>query len=459
MNIYIFLAFTMVGVIIYYLTPARYRKYFLLLYSIIFYSVCSLGYLGLLLMETVLSFIVGRRIENCVKLKQDKKSKVWLAAGIVVVVAILCIFKYFNFFIGAFQLSFAELILPVGISYYSFKILSYIIDVYHGKCASENSLINYGIYIMFYPHLLCGPIARPGKMLEQLKADLSYDDALISKGLVLIISGLFKKVVIADRLAAYVNTVFQTPSSYPSIALILGAIFFAIQLYCDFSGYSEIAIGTTNLFGLKCESNFSRPYLSRNIRDFWKRWHISLSSWLKDYIYIPLGGNRVSAWRRSFNVLITFLICGIWHGSQWHYVVWGIYHGLLNIFSGTANKKEGKIRSIFNWILTMMFVTLGWIFFRANSLTNALEYIWLMISRFSIGYNEIVNSIIIFTGDNTSIAYCVILALLLLLLFLKEIFEEYDKKGKESALWTGIFLFCIILLGITGNSSFLYANF
>ena len=458
-NTYYILLYTLGALGIYYLVPERFRKGELVCAGALFYLLCDYRYFLLLFAEIGISFYVGARIHTAVTDGRKRSAKRWLSVGIICVLSVLGFFKYYGFFVDKFSLSSVSVALPLGISYYSFKILSYLIDIYTGKRKKETSFVGYSVYIAFFPHLLSGPIVRSEGMLEQLSSGLRYDSELFSQGCILIISGLFKKAVIADRLGDYVNQVFSRPSSYPALALWMGAVFYTVQLYCDFAGYSEIAVGSTRLFGIKCESNFVRPYLAQNMQDFWRRWHVSLSSWLRDYIYIPLGGNRVGRWRKVRNVMLTFLACGIWHGGQWHYLLWGTYHGICNVVTRRKNKSAGIVRRAANRFCTMMLVLFGWIFFRADSVGRALEYIKLMFLHLSFSYNDIIASILIFTQDNTSISYCILIFLMVLLMFVKELLEENNKKGKDSLLWTGIFLFCILMYGYTGASSFLYANY
>ncbi len=456
-NIYLFLVYAFSAVTVFYCLPEKYRKYWLSVVSLLFYILCDLRYFLLTVAETGAGFFIGKKIGQAVKDENKKAAKRYLVSGVAGVAGILVLFKYYGFFARSFSFLPSKLLLPLGISYYSFKILSYLIDIYWKKRESGEFWC-YAAYILFFPQLLCGPIVRSERMMEQIEAGPVYSGDMCAQGCVLILSGLFKKVVIADRLAGYVDTVFADPAGYPSLALLMGAVFFSVQLYCDFAGYSEIAAGVTGLFGLKCEKNFARPYLARNVREFWRRWHISLSSWLRDYIYIPLGGSRVSRVKRARNVMITFLACGMWHGGQMHFLLWGMYHGLLNIMAFKASEGN-RIKQIAAWLGTLVLVVIGWVFFRAESMGDAFRYLWLLVSDFSIRYHEIADSVIIFTGNNTSISSIMILFVLAALLFVKEYLEEYKKKGYDSLLWSGIFFFGIVMFGFTGNSSFLYANF
>lgn len=445
-NIYYILIFSVIGLIIYYCIPQKIRSHILFLECLIFYAICDYKFLLLLIIEVFISWLLA--------LKIDKKR---LCVGIFFTILILFIFKYFNFFINCFNISFNKILLPLGISYYSFKIISYLYDVYSNKRNSEPSFITYSVYVLFFPQLICGPITRSNSITEQIKKGLTFNKKMFCNEITRIIEGLFMKTVIADRCSYYVNIVFDNPDNFPSLALILALLLYSVQLYCDFSGYSLIAQGLTNCYGFDCINNFQRPYLAINIRDFWKRWHISLSSWLRDYVYIPLGGNRCSTIRKWCNVLITFVICGIWHGSSFHYFIWGAYHGILNNLT-PKNRNYGKITKIFIRIVTIFLVILGWLIFRTNSIESVIKYIKRIISCFSVSYQSITETILPFTGDNTAIAYILTLFLMILLLIIKEIIEEKEEKPL-SLIWTLLFIILTVFLGITGTSNFLYANF
>jgi D-alanyl-lipoteichoic acid acyltransferase DltB (MBOAT superfamily) len=274
-------------------------------------------------------------------------------------------------------------LLPVGISFYTFQALGYSIDAYYGRVRAERNFITYALFVTFFPQLVAGPIERTRNLLPQFKVNHEFDYDRVTSGLRLAAWGMFKKVVIADRLAVYVNVVFGNPSAYPAASLALAVFFFAFQIYCDFSGYSDIAIGCARVLGFNLMSNFRQPYFSRSITEFWRRWHISLSTWLKDYLYIPLGGNRKGEFRRNINLLITFLISGLWHGAAWHFVVWGALHGAFQVigrstapFRNAIGRKvglveESPLRKVIQVCITFTLVCFAWVFFRANTITDA----------------------------------------------------------------------------------------
>ena len=460
-DIYLFMLYSLAVIIIYYVIPPKMRKYELFIANMLFYFLCDYRFLGLIMGETVLGYYGGKIIAENQEDKKIKRKNLFFLF-IFLICIILVFFKYFNFFAEASHISFPTLLMPVGISYFSFRIISYIADVYTGKRCPEECFVDFSVYVDFFPHLLCGPIARSESMLEEIKQKVCCQEKMVCRGCELVILGLFKKVVIADRLSGYVNTIFSTPQNYPALALWIGAIGYSIQLYCDFGGYSDVAIGITNILGFKCEDNFRRPYLSGDIQEFWKRWHISLSSWLRDYIYIPMGGNRTGKGKKIRNVMMTFIVCGIWHGSQIHYLIWGIYHGLLNVLHTLFFRKimkTYKVLHVIGYIGTFLMVMLGWIFFRADNTFSAFIYIYRMFTKVGLSYNVIVSSIIPFTGDNSCVAYFITLCMMVLLLVLKEIFDERELINKNKIIWNVIFLLCILLFGMTGGSSFLYANY
>jgi len=462
------LAFAVITAL-YYVTPKKGRLYFLFGANILFYLLCDWRMFVILAAETVWTFLCGRFITR------EKNRKGWFIAGIVPIALALFGFKYFNFFaesinsvlrafgIGASEMT-LNLLIPLGISYYTFRMISYLADVYKLKYEHETNLISYAVYVSFFAHIISGPIERYDRFKDSVSAGLIYKSDLAQKGFQRILLGLFMKVVIANRLAGYVGAVFGSPGTHPSLALWLAAFFYSVQLYCDFAGYSEIAIGFSNLLGFDTIENFRRPYLSMNIRDFWSRWHISLSTWLRNYIYIPLGGNRCSKLRRAFNVMVTFLVCGMWHGAGWNFIFWGGYHGVLNILTPREQekKKRGFFYRLFSTLLTFILVMFGWIFFGSSSLGASFSYIKQMFAGLSFDINSILYSIMPFTNDNTCAAFFLTVCLFILILLIFELFEDNRKKPQKSiaiSIWQVFFLSSIVLFGVFGASSFIYANF
>lgn len=455
-NILLFLLFSIIASIVIRFLPPRFKKYGLFCFNMLFYLLCDIRYITLMLFGIVWSFYIGRKLSGHTS-PINRKVLLWI--GIVPVLLTLCFFKYYNFFIPnkAFALT---ILMPMGISYYIFKIISFLADVYCGNSVTAVSFVNYSIYISLFPQIICGPIARFEDLSGQISDLHNPTDLQLSEGCLLIISGLFKKLVIADRLSTYVNIIFTDSSAYPTLALWMAAFFYTIQIYCDFAGYSEISIGITNLLGINCQSNFNLPYFSYSIKDFWQRWHISLSNWLRDYVYIPLGGNRKGRIRKYLNILITFLISGLWHGSGFHYVFWGLWHGFFNLIpTKRASHKWQIVLQTFGTFICVMF---GWIFFRADTLSNGFQYVRQMFSNMAINYQCIVATIIPFTGDYSSLSYFLTIMFFILLLFLHELWEFTSFSERTSKLKYfkfGIYLLSVILFGMIGQNSFLYANF
>jgi D-alanyl-lipoteichoic acid acyltransferase DltB (MBOAT superfamily) len=479
-DIMLTLLFLAAVLVVYYLVSKQARWGILLAGSILFYLSASPRMLLLVAASALWSWAAGKQIERT-NTKSGKRG--WLLGSILPLIGILFLFKYFNFFTGSVgkllamagipvQAPVLKLVLPMGISYYTFKMISYAVDIYEGKRGSEEHAGYYLTYVLFFPQILSGPIERSGHFLQQIHEGLEYDSVLFAEGMQRIILGLFKKMVIANRLSGYVDTVFGSPGEYPALAAVMAAIFYSFQIYCDFSGYSDLAIGMGNLLGIRSRKNFDCPYFSRNIRDFWSRWHISLSGWLRDYVYIPLGGNRVSKTRRKLNVLVTFLVSGLWHGDNWTFVLWGGIHGIWNMCSRKRDGSgDGPLRKTGQTLVTFLGVTLGWIFFRSDSVAAAFAFLRRMVTGFSLSFSEIQNSILPFTGDNTCAAYFLTVCIFLLLLFLYERGQLYGKGSARhgegdcgdgfslSTLWLVLMAGSVLLFGVFGVSGFLYAQF
>jgi alginate O-acetyltransferase complex protein AlgI len=365
----------------------------LLLASYYFYGWWSLPFLSLLILSTLLDYSYGFGVASSDK----KKAKIFLWLSIINNLGILAVFKYYDFFASQLQIALAsvganfnpillDIILPVGISFYTFHGMSYIFDVYKGRQAPVSNFVDYAVFVGFFPLLMAGPIERAHHLLPQIQRKRIYNSLQLSEGCRLIIWGLFKKIVIADSLAISVNVIFQNYQQFNAITLIVGAVAFSFQIYCDFSGYCDIALGTAKLFGFELLSNFKFPYFSRNIAEFWKRWHISLSSWFRDYVYIPLGGSREGKAKAIRNIFVVFLLSALWHGAKWHFVVWGFIHALLYIPIFLGNKKLltnvvaensylPSISEFFQITFTFTIVTIAWIFFRAENVHSAFNYI------------------------------------------------------------------------------------
>ena len=383
--------FIVIVFLLYYLVPHRYRWCFLLAASYVFYMNLHIGYGFLLFGATALTYILARRLEQAPTTALKKRC---LLSGILPLVLLLLIYKTadplidrLNLLVDAGRLSIQpvtlRILLPAGISFYFFQSMGYLIDVYRGKIPAERHFGYYALFVSFFPQLLAGPIGRADSLLPQYKKIRPFRYDNVTYGLKLMVWGYFKKLVIADVFAGVVNQVYNNASSYVGLVFITVTVMFAVEIYCDFSGYSDIAIGCAKLFGIDLMTNFKSPYYSFSIKEFWSRWHISLSTWFRDYVYIPLGGNRVSKWRHSLNLLITFLVSGFWHGSSLTYILWGGIHGLLQILeswlypktrNGTAVSRR---RHFWQLPVTFALVCFTWIFFRANTMQDA---VWI-ISR------------------------------------------------------------------------------
>lgn len=381
----------------------KYQNFIVILASYYFYSCWDWRFLFLLVFSTLLDYFSAIKIEGS-QTKSSKKFWLWLCISINL--GFLGVFKYYNFFAE----SFAELlngfgfhtnpvllnlILPVGISFYTFHGLSYIIDIYYGRIKSERNFVDYSLFVSYFPLLVAGPIERATHLLPQLKIKREFNFEKAKEGVYQIIWGLVKKVVIADSCAIYANEIFDNHNSMNSLSLILGAIYFAFQIYGDFSGYSDIALGTSKLFGIDLLKNFNYPYFSRDIAEFWRRWHISLSSWFRDYLYIPLGGSKGSKLFQVRNTFIIFLVSGFWHGANWTFIAWGLINAIyfLPLLLSNQNRKNvddfslgfnfSSVRILFNIVTTFCLSTLAWIFFRSKTIHEAIAYIQRMFSNFN----------------------------------------------------------------------------
>ena len=376
----------------------------LLIASYVFYGWWDWRFLSLIAFSTLVDFAVGIQIAKAnareIPIEADdsvrsRTAKRWLGVSLVVNLGLLGYFKYANFFIENWIDAWSavgvhmdpwtlKVILPVGISFYTFQTLSYSIDIYRRKLLPTTNLIEFAAFVSFFPQLVAGPIERASALLPQIASRRNFDYQEGVSGLRLILWGMFKKVVVADTCAIYVNDVFANYTEYSGPTLMMGAVFFAFQIYGDFSGYSDIAIGTARLFGIKLMTNFKTPYFSRDIAEFWRRWHISLSTWFRDYLYIPLGGSRVGKWRAIRNTFVIFLVSGFWHGANWTFIIWGLIHALLFLpllLSGRNRRNVGDIqglptvRELGGMFTTFAAVTVAWVFFRADSVGDAFAYI------------------------------------------------------------------------------------
>ena len=478
-----FLLFFPLVTVLYFVFPTRFRWVLLLAASCYFYMAFVPIYIIILGTTIVIDYFAGIQIEK----SEGKRRKSILLLSLVCNIGILFVFKYYNFintnlsfltdtFGVANSLPFLTILLPIGLSFHTFQAMSYTLEVYYGRQKAERHFGIYALYVMFYPQLVAGPIERPQNILHQLKEHHPFNYENVKAGLLLMAWGMFKKVVIADRLAMFVNTVYGDPTSFSSTSMLVATLFFSLQIYCDFSGYSDIAIGSAQVMGIKLMTNFNKPYGSRSVSEFWTRWHISLSSWFRDYVYIPLGGNRVVTWRRYYNLLIVFLLSGLWHGANWTFVVWGLLHAVF-LISGLMTKslqdrasstleRRGLsyVNSFIHIAFTFLLVTFAWAFFRAANTTEAVFILKQAVSasihfdgpallddlvRAGLGLNYFLLSI-----------FLVVLLLVIHNLSINSV-PEWIRGQTPVYRWTLYYmlLLSMILFGIYERSQFIYFQF
>lgn len=394
-NTWIFALFFAAVFTVYHLLRGRWRMAFLLAASYLFYAAWDWRFCFLLLTSTVVDYLVGRALDS--PSRSEPARRRLLVASLMVNLGILGFFKYWDFFVlsaadGLAALGFEahlstlRVILPVGISFYTFQTLAYTIDVYRRRLAAERDPFVFGVYVAYFPQLVAGPIERAQHLLPQIRSPAKVDGSAIGSGALLFLIGLVRKVAVADAVAPIVDRIFANPGAASSAELALGVLLFAIQIYGDFAGYSDMARGISRMLGIELMENFQHPYIARSITDFWRRWHVSLSTWLRDYLYIPLGGNRCARWRRDLNLMITMLLGGLWHGAAWTFVIWGALHGLAlvlhKIWVERSSLEELRTRlagsalwAVAGWTTTMLVVGVCWVFFRSPDLETAIRYL------------------------------------------------------------------------------------
>lgn len=485
-NSYSFFLFFPVVVMITFLIPKKYQYIWLLLASYFFYMNWDAKYALLLLFSTGVTYLSGILIE-----KKRDYAKWVVAFSFVINLSILFVFKYFDFAWNSLDFWLTKigihlpaptfsLLLPVGISFYIFQALSYTMDVYRGDVKAEKNFLKYALFVSFFPQLVAGPIERSKNLLHQINETHSFSFENMRSGLVTMLWGYFLKLVIADRVAIVVNTVYGDLTQYEGMYFIVASLLFSVQIYCDFAGYSTIAIGAAKVLGFDLMENFNSPYFAESIQDFWRRWHISLSSWFKDYLYIPLGGSRVSTWKKYRNILIVFMVSGLWHGAAWTFVIWGLLHGIYQVIGGILLPVRKKMFELLHLnydfflfkgvrvLFTFCLVNLAWIFFRIDTLEDALYVIrsifhttnWNILSDYSL-YNLGI------THKSFLVAIVSILFLLIVdFLQTKGIrFQEWIMRQPLIIRWGYYYgmIFFILLFGIWGvnydASSFIYFQF
>ena len=461
----------------YWLLPHRFRWILLLAASYYFYMSWNVKYVVLILLTTVVSYLAAIGIEHS---RTTRQKKCWLAGAAVISLGILFVFKYFNFAMDSLAAVMGmlaipmhpvtlKLLLPVGISFYTFQTLSYVVDVYRGECAAEKHFGMYALFVSFFPQLVAGPIERTTNLLPQLKREKIFSYSKASYGLKLMAWGFFKKIVVADTLAVYVNNVYGNLSSHTGLSLIVASVFFAFQIYCDFSGYSDIAIGVSKLLGIDLMQNFRSPYFSGSVKEFWSRWHISLSTWFRDYVYIPLGGNRCGKLRHKLNLLITFLVSGLWHGANWTYVIWGGLHGLVQIVETTVRPKKTQVsrgwKQVLSVLLVFIFTTAAWVFFRAENLSDAIYVFLHAFDHITSPVQYVMQGL---TGMALTILSCFEILLMLAVLLLFDFFSlKRDTIVRISEMkpvlrWTIYVVFLLLMLYLlptNPSGQFIYFQF
>ena len=486
-NSWNYLMFFIIIFIFYYIVTSKYRWIILIIGSYFFYMYSNYKYVIFILFTTLSTYYFALRLD---KIKDENKRKINLILCIILNTSILLFFKYFNFFNNNLARVFEKFeiiwklpnykyLIPLGISFYTFQTLGYLLDIYNRKRVAERNLGKYALFVTFFPIVLSGPIERSTNFLKQLdEKEIKFDYEKIKDGLLLILWGLFKKIVIADRLAVLVNNIFDNPTQYKGIPLIITSIFFTFQIYCDFSSYSDIAIGSARILGYSLIKNFNTPYFSKNIGEFWRRWHISLSTWFRDYLYIPLGGNRVNKIKKYRNIMIVFLVSGFWHGASWTFILWGAIHGVYQIIGLESLKiREVLLRvfkvdqesfgyRIYKVLGTFLLVNFAWIFFRANNLKDLKYFIKNM---FKIEWKFLFDNSIYKLGlDRADFLLSLYLIVFLLIIeFLNNKINLKEKLKKEMLIvrWSVyyILIFSIIIFGYYGGiydaSKFIYLQF
>jgi len=467
-NSFAFLIFFPAVVLLYYLLPHRFRWFFLLAASYYFYMNWQPVYAIMIFTSTIITWTFGVLIE---KSHTRNRKRLFLTISQLINFGILFTFKYFNFInesvfavMDAMNIRWTvpnlDLLLPVGISFYTFQAVGYTIDVYRGEIKAEKHLGIYALFVSFFPQLVAGPIERTKNLLPQFRLKHSFDPARLESGLKQMIWGFFMKVVVADRLSLLVNAAYNNVDAHNGTTLLIATFFFAFQIYCDFAGYSNIAIGAARIMGFDLMTNFRRPYFSTNIGEFWHRWHISLSTWFRDYVYIPLGGNKVSESRKYLNIFVTFVVSGIWHGANWTFVIWGGLHGLYNTtqkFLGIDKIRFKKLTALKGTLIIANFilVLLAWVFFRANSTTDAFDILGKIFTNPGIPFKE----------NMTTYIYGIFG---LLILMMKEISEEYfpnsnlffeSKKPIIGAFASAVIIVIILSIGVFDGGQFIYFQF
>ena len=439
----------------------RLQNIIITLFSLVSYALIDGRLLSILLFEILICYFATIFIS-----KYNTNKKLIHNTSIIILLFILFVFKYYNFFVDKLsvalslgEISSLKLIIPLGISFYTFMGISYISDLYHDKITDSSNILSIAMYLSFFPSITAGPITKARDFFSQINKPRIISLNNIGASFQIIVLGLIKKIVIADRLSVYVDTVYSCPNAYSGLTLFLASLAYSIQLYCDFSGYSDIAIGTAKLMGIELKRNFNMPYISRNISEFWKRWHISLSEWLQEYLYIPLGGNRNGRIRTYFNLMATMILGGLWHGANMTYLIWGVAHGFALVINKllfnrrSSSISRGKVSQLISMLFTFLFVNACWILFRAQSIGQAFNIIYRIISLspginyyyiyfFIFGLMIIISLVIVSRTPDRNSFYPII---------------PTDSIAGKTLLC--IFILLIVVFGYYGNTAFIYAQY
>ncbi len=458
-----FILFFIIVTTLFYVLPHKFRWLLLLLASCYFYMAFVPVYILILGFTIVIDYFAAIYIEK----NTGHKRKALLIISLIANIGVLCFFKYYNFInenIDAVlsgwhaktPFPYLTILLPIGLSFHTFQAMSYTIEVYRGNQIAEKKFGIYALYVMFYPQIVAGPIERPQNLFPQFYAKHDFSTANISSGLQQMLTGFVKKLVVADRVALYVDNVYDHAATQSGKSLALATVFFAFQIYCDFAGYTDIAIGAAKVMGFDLMKNFRRPYLAVSLTEFWHRWHISLSTWFRDYVYIPLGGNRVTSSRKFINISVVFLLSGLWHGANWTFVIWGLLNGLFVLIESRlalSSKRGNWIITIFKTIITFLLICTTWVFFRSPSIKSAL-FILIKIAHF--------NGSLIAGNDHYYYAFLVVAVLMLF-----EIISEYKPSlykliPNTFAVRCAYYVLLVIIVlqfGVFNGGQFIYFQF
>ena len=474
-----FLVFLLIVFVVFWKTTKfslRWGNNVLLAGSYIFYGWWDWRFLILIIISSSADFIIGNKI---FKSNKNRTRNLLLLTSLVINLGMLFFFKYFNFFIDSFKALFTpfgetdqwstlNIILPVGISFYTFQTLSYTIDIYKRKIEPTQSALTFFTFVAFFPQLVAGPIERAGNLIPQFEKKREFQFSQGTSGLKLMLWGLFKKMVIADQIAVIVNSVYSNPDNFNGWSIIVATFLFGFQIYCDFSGYSDIAIGTARLFGIELMTNFRTPYFATSFRDFWHRWHISLSTWFRDYVYIPLGGNRGTTIKWVRNIILTFTISGLWHGASITFVIWGLLHGLLfaaEHFISPIFKIQQKIKNIFGFAIIFILVNFSWLFFRAESWNDAKHLILSIFAKSTAAKDSLYSLLISmnqFSVQGRVLFFIFPIFILIEILLGKKEFSTLFSQSSKTLRWGFYYLIVLSILffGVLNSApQFIYFQF